>query len=334
MHFAHCFKKQSGFKETLMNLADSTFIDYEFMLDSNNKRVISFGKQSGKIGCYLGLMAYYNQELQLNDFHEFKQIIEEKEKMINNSKEEIKSSCLPIFASCFSTKKNEDSAFNNLDKLDNLDKIDDLAESINFINNIIFINELPLFDELVYKETINHIKTKPKVLIIGNGTVGNSSAQVLESHNINYTIWKRNDTIKINVDKILDYDILINAISLNGEQPNNFLTLNDINKKNRNLSVIVDISCDLGNPNNTLPIYTAYTTKDKPVVRLDDDPLLDLIAINNLPSLEPLKSSIEFSSILKDYLPELLYFRQTKDINIKAQTIYKSYTKFIQVLNE
>ena len=84
----------------------------------------------------------------------------------------------------------------------------------------------------------------------------------------------------------------------------------------------------------SLPIYMAYNTKESPISRLKDKPLLELIAINNLPSLEPIKSSFDFSSILKDYLPELLYFRYTKNINSKANELYKSYEKFKDVLEE
>jgi hypothetical protein len=78
----------------------------------------------------------------------------------------------------------------------------------------------------------------------------------------------------------------------------------------------------------------AYNTKDTPISRLKNKPILDLIAINNLPSLEPVKSSSEFSSILKEYLPELLYFKYTKHINTKAGELYKSYNKFKEVLDE
>jgi hypothetical protein len=78
----------------------------------------------------------------------------------------------------------------------------------------------------------------------------------------------------------------------------------------------------------------AYNTRDSPITRLKNKPLLELIAINNLPSLEPIKSSFDFSFILKEYLPELLYFRYTKNINIKANELYKSYTKFKEVISD
>ena len=281
MHFAHCFKKQNGYTKILNNLKDSIFIDYEFMLDLDNKRVISFGKQSGKIGCYLGLMAYHNQQIFL---------------------EKQKQNCLPLFSGCcFDTNT--------------------------------FINNIPIFDEESYKNILEQCNNKPKVLIIGDGIVSKSSQDVLIDNHIEYTVWNKDNTKEINTSDLLNNDILINAISLKNKISNPFLKLDDLDKK-RNLSVIVDISCDLGNIDNTLPIYMSYNTKDSPITRLKHKPILELIAINNLPSLEPIKSSFDFSFILKEYLPELLYFRYSKNTNIKAGQLYKSYEKFKEVINE
>ena len=290
MHFAHCFKKQSGYKEILNNLEDSIFVDYEFILDSNNKRVISFGKQSGKIGCYLGLMAYNNQQI-----------------ILEKHKKDVPNSCLALFSEC--------------------------CINIDCTGTNTFINNIPLFDEESYKNILDKSNYKPKVLIIGNGTVSRSSQDILIDNHIDYTVWTRENTKEINTLELLNHDILINAISLKNKPATPFLILDDLDK-NRNLSVIVDISCDLGNPDNTLPIYMAYNTKDKLVTRINNKPILDLIAVNNLPSLEPVKSSFEFSSILKEYLPELLYFRYTKNIDTKANELYKSYQKCKEVISE
>jgi hypothetical protein len=58
-HFAHCFKQQEGWREILAPLRRATFVDYEFMLDDEGKRTLSFCKQAGYVGAYLGLMTYY-----------------------------------------------------------------------------------------------------------------------------------------------------------------------------------------------------------------------------------------------------------------------------------
>jgi saccharopine dehydrogenase (NAD+, L-lysine-forming) len=132
-------------------------------------------------------------------------------------------------------------------------------------------------------------------------------------------------------DMIRGHSILLHAIRLSDDPsicPVPFLTKDDLLSKGQNilLSVICDISCDLGNPRNTLPIYDEYTTPLEPVRRIR--PHLDLIAIPHLPSLEPIVSSDRFSSILVEYLPELLHFKRTKHMNPKAMILHNSYDVF------
>ena len=68
--------------------------------------------------------------------------------------------------------------------------------------------------------------------------------------------------------------------------------------------MIADVSCDPYGPHNPLPLYHRCTTLAEPCVRLiETSPVLDLIAIDHLPSLLPLESSGDFSAQL---LPSLL----------------------------
>ena len=97
------------------------------------------------------------------------------------------------------------------------------------------------------------------------------------------------------------------------------------------LSVICDISCDMGHPHNLLPIYDTYTNKEHPISPLPCQPSIDLIAIPNLPSLEPIVSSTEFSSTLVSFLPELHYFHHTHPIREKARVLYESYQHFCRI---
>lgn len=54
-----------------------------------------------------------------------------------------------------------------------------------------------------------------------------------------------------------------------------------------------------------LPIYDTTTDWAHPARRIRERPALDLIAIDNLPSLLPLEASVDFSASL---LPQLLEF--------------------------
>jgi alanine dehydrogenase len=273
MHFAHCFKEQVNSKISLDRLAPSIFIDYEYMLNVENKRVISFCKQSGKIGCYLALMTYYKR----------------------------------------------------LQRSDNTTTI------------------IPPFNEENYIQLLKQFSThhKPSVLLIGYGVVGKRCKEILNQFDIQCTIWTSADVKS--KDVILHHNILIHAVSLTNHTYPPFLLPEDLsafssfNKPNdlydpSRLSVICDISCDVGNPRNLLPIYEKYTTKDNPVCPLPCCPSIDLIAISNLPSLEPIRSSTDFSSILITYLPALLHFQKIYPICEKARTLYESYQKFLSFI--
>lgn len=251
MHFSHCFNQQQGYLDVLKKLEKCTFIDYETMA-LQGKRVISFCKQSGKIGCYLALMTYYNQCNQLSD--------------------------------------------------------------------------LPPFHEATYQDILSRGNWKsPRVLLIGYGTVGHACKEVLDRFGIECTIWTSKD--KKCRDTILQHDILLNAIRIKPDHRDVFLLPSDLNLPNKALRVICDMSCDKGHPKNPLPIYSEWTN---PITRLRSDPPLDLIAINNLPSLEPFVSSNTFSSILKNYLPELHFFKYTYESNEKARILYDSYQQFVE----
>ena len=66
----------------------------------------------------------------------------------------------------------------------------------------------------------------------------------------------------------------------------------------RKLSVIGDIACDPDSDYNPIPVYNQATSWAQPVNRVADDPVLDVMAIDNLPSLLPLESSIDFANQL------------------------------------
>jgi saccharopine dehydrogenase (NAD+, L-lysine-forming) len=192
--------------------------------------------------------------------------------------------------------------------------------------------DLPPFEEAMYRDILSKEEVKPKVLLIGYGTVGKACKAVMDQFGIECTIWTSKD--RIDKEIILAHDIMINAIRLSDDpmmKSEPFLLLEDLTAPAR-LSVICDISCDMGNPRNTLPIYTEYTSKVQPVHMITDT--VSLIAINNLPSLEPAVSSQEFSSILVEFLPKLLHYPYSKTVDSQSAVLYGSYEKFLKVLRE
>jgi saccharopine dehydrogenase (NAD+, L-lysine forming) len=69
---------------------------------------------------------------------------------------------------------------------------------------------------------------------------------------------------------------------------------------------VSDVSCDVTSECNALPIYSATTSWQRPVRSLRDGARpLDIIAIDNLPSLLPAEASTDFSAQLVPLLMTL-----------------------------
>ena len=67
--------------------------------------------------------------------------------------------------------------------------------------------------------------------------------------------------------------------------------------------IIADISCDYSKPNNPIQIYNTNTTWENPVYSYNK--YVDIVAINNLPSLIPKESSNYFPSKCVNLLLEV-----------------------------
>ncbi len=127
--------------------------------------------------------------------------------------------------------------------------------------------------------------------------------------------------------EILDVDIFVNCIYLNGPIPPFFTR--DMLKQKRNLSVLVDVSADTSNPNNPVPVYTKSTTFFEPfehVITADPSNGLlpfDVCSIDHLPSLVPLESSTEFSEQLHKHLTQC----QSTPVWTRAEELFHAKTK-------
>lgn len=147
---------------------------------------------------------------------------------------------------------------------------------------------------------------RPKVLVIGAlGRCGRGAGDALAVAGIEPTRWDVEETRIVDCEALLAHDILVNAVLVtNRIDP--FLTPLDALRPSRRLSVIADVACDVASRCNALPIYDAPTSWDRPARRLHaGPPPLDLIAIDNLPSLLPRESSSDFSATLTPLLLEL-----------------------------
>jgi len=167
---------------------------------------------------------------------------------------------------------------------------------------------------------------KIRVLVIGaKGRVGGGSANFLSLLSpsirqcVEVTAWDMAETVGKTgpFSEIMDNDIFVNAILLPPTAQTNAPKLVFVNDDlvaktgaKRRLSVIADLSCDVANPRNPVPLslYKKTTDFDHPTIRVVNRSVntvpLDVIAIDHLPALVPYESSKEFADALLPYLFE------------------------------
>jgi saccharopine dehydrogenase (NAD+, L-lysine-forming) len=115
------------------------------------------------------------------------------------------------------------------------------------------------------------------------------------------TCWDLAETRELDRPALLSHELMVNTV-LTTEPVPPFLTDKDLDTPGRRLRTVCDVTADVGSPLNVLPVYDTATDWEHPVRRLREQPVLDLIAIDNLPSLLPLEASTDFSAALTPLL--------------------------------
>jgi saccharopine dehydrogenase (NAD+, L-lysine-forming) len=156
-------------------------------------------------------------------------------------------------------------------------------------NNFYFIlmdlsNKKPIFENI-------------SIGIVGaNGNCGSGVTFILDKLGLQYKVYDRNSDKSF----LKSHDILFNCIVLNELSTEIWFDKTTIFDKN---IIISDISCDYSKPNNPINIYFENTTWENPVFQYNK--FVDIIAINNLPSLLPKESSDFFSSKCVELLNDI-----------------------------
>ena len=133
------------------------------------------------------------------------------------------------------------------------------------------------------------------------GRSGTGARAALAAAGADITGWDVAETRVLDRDALLGHDLLVNTVLSTVPAPP-LLRPDDVTRPDRRLSVVSDVTVDVTSELNLLPIYDRATDWAEPVRRLAADPVLDLIAIDNLPSLLPREASVAFSA---DLLPHL-----------------------------
>ncbi|UWQ01313.1 saccharopine dehydrogenase [Aliiroseovarius crassostreae] len=144
---------------------------------------------------------------------------------------------------------------------------------------------------------------RPNAIVIGAlGRVGTGASDLMEAMGVAVTKWDMAETAHGGpFPEILTHDIFINCI-LAGPQTPVFVP-QDATEADRKLTAIGDVACDPDSDYNPVPVYNKATSWAAPALRVATDPVLDVMAIDNLPSMLPVESSIDYAGQL---LPSLL----------------------------
>lgn len=145
----------------------------------------------------------------------------------------------------------------------------------------------------------------PRVLIVGaKGRVGRGAAELCQAVSATLTCWDIAETAHGGpFPEVLAHDIFLNCILAMPGCP--VFVPAKATRMTRALRVVGDIACDPGAEFSPVRVYDRTTDWTAPALRVATDPVLDVVAIDNLPSLLPVESSLDFSAQLLPFLMAL-----------------------------
>lgn len=144
---------------------------------------------------------------------------------------------------------------------------------------------------------------RPDAIVIGAlGRVGTGAADLCEEMGVSVTKWDMAETAHGGpFPEVLAHDLFFNCILARPGTPV-FVPASALTDPRR-LTVIGDIACDPDSEFSPIKVYDRTTDWDAPALRVADDPVLDVTAIDNLPSMLPVESSEDYAQQL---LPTLM----------------------------
>ncbi len=147
---------------------------------------------------------------------------------------------------------------------------------------------------------------RPRAIIIGAlGRVGTGAADLCGAMGLEVTKWDIAETASGGpFPEILAHEIFLNCILARPGCPV-FVPASAIADTARKLTVIGDIACDPTSDFSPIKVYNRTTEWAEPALRVADNPVLDVTAIDNLPSLLPVESSIDYAAQLLPTLAQL-----------------------------
>jgi saccharopine dehydrogenase (NAD+, L-lysine-forming) len=163
---------------------------------------------------------------------------------------------------------------------------------------------------------------RPTALIIGAlGRVGTGAADLCTAMGVATTRWDMAETAKGGpFPEVLAHEIFLNCILARPGTP--VFVPASAPHAPRRLRVIGDIACDPESDFSPIRVYDRVTSWDAPALRIHDAPVLDVTAIDNLPSMLPRESSEDFSARL---LPTLLTLKDMGPVWQRARDTFAAH---------
>ncbi|MBU2943256.1 saccharopine dehydrogenase [Shimia thalassica] len=165
----------------------------------------------------------------------------------------------------------------------------------------------------------------PEAIVIGAlGRVGTGAADLLETLGVMVTKWDIAETSSGGpFPEILQHDIFMNCILARPGTP--VFVPPEAKAAERKLTAIGDVACDPDSDYNPVPVYNEATTWEAPALRVHDAPVLDVMAIDNLPSMLPVESSQDYAEQL---LPTLMTLGDLADgVWTRAEADFNEHSK-------
>lgn len=256
--FFHCFKGQSGWRETIHRFTrgGGVLYDLEFLKFADGKRIAAFGVSAGQMGSALGIKTWYHQKL---------------------------GTAVPPTMPW-----------------------DSVAKCIAELTNL--------------GASVSSENPRPRVVVIGaRGRCGRGAVQIAEGCGLETVKWGRQETTGNGpFPALLDFDIVVNCVYLEESTPvfvnrEMLYAATSSQKDKRRFSVLADVSCDYDSANNPFPFYCEGTTHEVPALRCFEGSSgeegnslsMDVVAIDNLPTLIAKEAATEYSQQLVHQLLNL-----------------------------
>lgn len=165
-------------------------------------------------------------------------------------------------------------------------------------------------------------KARPDALVIGAlGRVGSGASDLCVALGVDVTRWDMRETAHGGpFPEVLQRDLFFNCILAHEGVPQ-FVPRSALTAP-RKLTVIGDIACDPDSSYNPVPVYDRATDWNHPVIRVAREPVLDVMAIDNLPSMLPVESSLDFAEQL---LPSLLSYGADTPVWQRARATFEKH---------